>query len=119
VLLNVAAIFYRIVHGDIPTADDFRTDKELGKPLFNPVYEREWAEGISVYKSRDFALKRARHNKSELGRFVAPLLLPEDSGVKVRQTTKDRRHYTLYASGELALAFVCGPTIYALEQDDA
>ena len=111
-------VFYRIVRSATPTADDFWTNKNLGIPLLNPDYEREWAGGISVYDSRDFAFRRARTNRADLGRYVVPMNVPADSGVEVRQTTRDSRHSTLYAERERALALVSGAAVSAIEQDE-
>lgn len=63
VLLGVEHVFYRIVQREIPTADDFRTMKELGFPLENEGHFREWAENISVYNSQGYAIRRARATK--------------------------------------------------------
>jgi hypothetical protein len=94
--------------------DDFRTPKESGTPLYNLAYEREWADGISVYDDLAFALRRARNNKSDLGDHVVPLCISEDSDVKVRKTFGSH-HHTIYAHGADALALVCGGVMSAKE----
>jgi len=45
----MAREFFHIVRGKTPAIADFRTQREQGRRLKQPAYEREWAEGISVY----------------------------------------------------------------------
>lgn len=107
--------YYRIVRNAIPAADDFRTAREEGLPLLDNRYLREWDEGISVYDNFEYALKRARDNRTNLGRFVATLVVPEDGSIEVRQTMRPP-HHTIYASGQRALALVQGATVPALDE---
>jgi hypothetical protein len=116
--LGVANIFYRIVRDESPTADDFRTARDDGLPLFNEKYFREWAEGISVYNDLEFTINRARRNKTGLGRYVATIVVPDGAGIEVAKTLKDPRHYTIYASGDQILALVHGETIRAIGHHD-
>jgi hypothetical protein len=115
VLLGVVEVFYRIVRNEFPTVDDFRTMQELGFPLENESYYREWAEGISVYSARNYAMKRARATNFLQGQFVVPLCIPDESGIEFRQTFSNRRHYTIYTHGDRALALVCGAAVSARE----
>jgi hypothetical protein len=116
VLLRVAQVFFRIVRNETPTVNDFTTMRELGFPLENEAYFREWAEGVSVYNSLDYAIKRARATHFVLGSFVVPVCIPDESAIEVRQTFSNRRHYTIYTHGDRALALVCGETVPAREQ---
>jgi hypothetical protein len=118
VLPDVPTILYRIIQDAVATLDDFRTLRQLGKPLFDESLRREWAEGVSVYNNEEFAVERARRNRTGLGRFVVPMMLPDDGTIEFAQTTRDRRHYTIYASGQQALDLVSGPAIRAIEHDD-
>lgn len=109
--------FYRIVRTAIPTADDFLSAQEDGQVLANEQYRREWTEGISVFDSLAYALKRARMGKLKAGSFVATLIVPEDGSIEVRQTGSNRRHYTIYTKGLQALALVWGSTVSAYDED--
>lgn len=115
--LGVPDLFYRLIHGANPTDGDFRTPRESGTSLFNEAYEREWAEGISVYDDRDFALRRARNSKSDLDDHVVPICIPEDSDVEVRKPFGSH-HYAIHAHGARALALVCGKAINSTEQEN-
>ncbi len=107
---------FRIVRNQVPSADDFRTMREEGRPLLDPRYEDEWANGISVLDDLNVAIRRARNNRTELGRYVATLLIPDDGTIRVRQTA-GRHHFTIYASGQRVLDLVQGATIHALGKD--
>jgi hypothetical protein len=117
VLIGVAEVFLRIVKSENPTVEDFRTMQELGFPLENEAYYREWAGGISVYNSRDYAIRRARATNFVQGQFVVPVCIPDESEIEFRQTFRNRRHFTIYTYGAQALALVCGAAISAREQE--
>lgn len=108
----VEARYYRIVRYAVPTVDDFRTMQEEGQPLLNLRYRREWEEGVSVYSNLAYALRRARNNQTDLGRYVATLVVPENSGFEIRQTFKFP-HHTIYAKGQTVLNLVRGDTVAA------
>ena len=116
--LDVPTFLYRLIQDEVPTTDDFRTTEQLGKPLLSESLRREWSEGISVYDDEDYALNRARRNRTGLGRYVVPMAVPEDGSVDFAQTTRDAHHYTIYAYGQRALDLVCGPAVQAIECDD-
>lgn len=75
-------------------------------------------EGVSVYDDLDYALGRARSNKSGLGRFVATIVVPENHPIEVGKTMKNRRHYTIYASASEIFALVQGEAIGARDDSD-
>jgi hypothetical protein len=104
--------FFRIVRHRPPTLDDFMSHKALGRPLRDPTMVREWADGISVYDSLDYAVARVRVARFRLGRFVVPMTVsPGDAQVAFAQKGNDPRHYTLYGPPEALLARVTGPAI--------
>jgi hypothetical protein len=107
----VGTIVYRIVRRDVPTADDFRSQQQLGRPLRDERWRREWAEGVSTHDSLDHAVAQAVALKLRAGRYVVPQAIPEDGRIEARQTGADPRHITVYATGDDALLLVCGPTI--------
>jgi len=104
--------FFRIVRHRPPILDDFKSHKALGRPLRDPAMAREWADGISVYDSLDYAVARVRVARFRLGRFVVPMTIsPADAHVAFAQTGNDPRHYTLYGPPEALMALVTGPAI--------
>lgn len=103
--------FYRIIRGPIPTLADFLSHKQHRRPLRDPKWAREWAEGISVYPSLDYAKEQARTLRYRAGRYVVPLDVPDDGSIDVAQTMGDPLHHTIYVTGEAALALVSGPAI--------
>jgi hypothetical protein len=115
VRLGVGDTFYRTVRNVISTEDDFRTAEEEGVILVDARYRREWAEGISVYDDLEYALNRARKNRSNLGRYVVTMIVPNDGSIEVRQTGRPP-HHTIYAKGSRAMALVRGETISAFDE---
>lgn len=105
--------FYRIVRGSDPTIDDIRSARDDGMALVDPRYLREWAEGVSVYDNLDYALQRARRNRTGLGRFVVTIVIPDDGSIEVAKTMRNRHHFTIYAGPEQMLALVRGRTVRA------
>lgn len=104
--------YYRIIRNAVPSVDDFRTMKEEGQPLLNPKYRREWEEGVSVYSDLGYALRRARNNETDLGRYVATVIVTDDSGIEVKQTFRPP-HHTIYAKGQTVLDLVHGDSVAA------
>lgn len=100
--------FFRIVRNAVPTSDDFRSARAEGVPPVDPKYQREWAEGVSVYDNLDYALERARTNKTGLGRFVVAIVVPDDARLEVAKTMRNRHHYTMYASADQLLDLIQG-----------
>lgn len=103
--------FFRIVRREPLVLDDFRSHRALGRPLRDPKMEREWAEGISVYDSLDYAVLRVRVARFRLGRYVVPMVFTDGGSVTVAQTGNDPRHYTLYGRAEALMALVAGLAI--------
>jgi hypothetical protein len=107
----VSRVFYRIIRGPIPTLDDLRSAKDLGKPLPRPLFHREWADAISVYDSLEYAVRKASELRFMVGDHVISLTIPDGSLLEVRQTTRDRHHYSIYASPEELISLVSGTSI--------
>src|SRR5262249_75035 len=114
----MARIFFRIVRGPVPTLDDFKSGKQLGKPLRDPTLSREWATGISVFDSLEYAAERARAMRFRLGTWIAILSIPESSSIEWSQTGNDARHFTIYTPPFEALALVVGETILVGDDED-
>jgi hypothetical protein len=112
----VARIFYRIVRGTVVTVEDFKSAQQLGKRLVNPAFQREWRDGISVYDDLAFATAHVRRTRYLLGRYVVALRIPEDGSIDFAQTTRERHHYTIYATMDRVLALVDGAPIYVPEE---
>jgi hypothetical protein len=89
---------YCIIHGATPTLEDFKSARDLGKPLRSQRYEREWADAVSTYDDLAYAIERAIQTRLQLGRYVATLVVPDDGSVEVAQTTRDRHHYSIYSA---------------------
>ena len=114
----MARELYRIVRGPVPTIDDFRSARDDGVALVDPRFEREWAEGVSVYDNLDYALQRARTNRTGLGRFVVTIVIPDDGSIEVAKTMRNRHHFTIYAGPEQMLALVRGRPVRAEERSE-
>ena len=111
----MASEFYRILRSDRPTLDDFKSARELGKPLVRR-YVREWAESISVHDDLDHSKTHARDNRLRIGRHVVKLIVPDDGSIELAQTTRDPHHFSIYASAETIFSFVAGEAIPVEEQ---
>lgn len=98
--------FYRIVRGVDISEDDFKPAKELGKPLRNPRFARQWAEGVSVSDTFAHAVAQARLYRYRLGRYVVPVRLAALPGVEVEQTGNDPHHFTAYGTPAQLFGFV-------------
>lgn len=95
---------YRIVRGDPPTVEDFRSAAMRGRvPPDAAAEERRLLAGVSVYRTEAQARRKARQYPA-LGAFVAELALPP--GIAVERTTPSPGHHTLWASPEALLACV-------------
>lgn len=93
--------FFRIVESDPPTLMDFVSHRvKKGEPTLGLPAEllRLW-DGLSVYDSKDYALRRAKRLR-RLGRFVAEVRIAEAGPVRYEKTTKDRHYYTLWGDAE-------------------
>jgi len=107
----VARTLYRIIRRDVPTVDDFKCAKDLGKPLRDPTLLRQWAEGLSVYDDLDHAKRRARYYRYRIGRYVVAVQLDDDSDIEVERTGSDPHHFTIYGAAEDLLALAADPPI--------
>lgn len=107
----MAREFFRIVRGKEPTLEDFRSLRAQGRPLRNRTYEREWAEGISVFDDFDRACEVARTYGFRPGAYVVRIMVPDDGTVKFKQTFDDEHHYTIYAEPERVFALVEGGAV--------
>ncbi|MGH2559037.1 MAG: hypothetical protein ACRDJH_08230, partial [Thermomicrobiales bacterium] len=58
--MSEGRIFYRIIRDAVPTQDDFKSHKELGRPLRDESNRRLWERGVSVYDNIDAAIRTAR-----------------------------------------------------------
>jgi hypothetical protein len=103
--------FYRIIRAGEPQLEDFLSGRELGKPRPATRYEREWAEGVSVYDDLEWASAKALQNRLLLGDHVAVVCVPLDGSVEFAQTTRDRHHFTIYAAADRILELVQGSAI--------
>jgi hypothetical protein len=107
----VAREYFRIVRGEQPTLDDFKSQRDSGRMAAPPPgMERQWAEGVSVYDALEFAIDRAVKSRGRLGMFVARLVVPDDGSVEVVQQG-NRHHHCIYAPPEVLLDLVEGETI--------
>lgn len=98
--------FYRIVRSSEVTEDDFKSAKDLGKPLRKSSLARQWAEGVSVSDTFEHAAAQARLYRYRLGRFVVSVRLPTTAGIEVEQTGADPNHFTLYGTPAKLRSFV-------------
>lgn len=98
--------FFRIVQTNPPTTHDFRSNKELGRPLLNPKAERLW-DGISVWERVGQARSRAKGGRPP-GAFIAELRVPVGGSVRIEKTTRRPGHYTLWADASWLLKLVSG-----------
>jgi hypothetical protein len=70
---------------------------------------REWSEGVSVFDDRDALIEVMRDTAFQRGRFIATLVIPDESDVEIRKTFRNPHHYTIYARPEMLSSFVTGP----------
>jgi hypothetical protein len=103
--------FFRIVRDREPTAEDFKSLRAQGRRLRDPTYEREWAEGVSVYDDFDRACEVAQTYGFRPGSYLVRIVIPDNANVEYRQTFEDRHHYTIYAEPERILALVQGGSV--------
>lgn len=95
----VPQVFFRVLVGPQPTANDFKSGRELGSPRpRNPENERLW-EGLSVFGTEQQARNKAidmRERGYSIGDYVARLEIPDESPVTWERTTNSRGHYTVF-----------------------
>jgi hypothetical protein len=100
---SLSTTFYRFVNGEIPTANDFKSQGALGKKMRFAGDQRAWDFGISVYDAFDAACAVAVEIRYGPGSYLAMLSLPSDHGLEVVQTGRNQHHYTIYADAEVLL----------------
>lgn len=76
--------------------------------MTNPLHEREWAIGVSVYDDFDEACAVSRRYAFRQGSYIARIVVPEGAEVEFRQTFDNEHHYTIYAEPERLLRWVVG-----------
>jgi hypothetical protein len=92
---SVTREFFRIVRGEQPSRDDFRSLGDLGKACVSGRRFRECAEGVSVFDDFTFACELARTYRFQRGRYIAKLIVPEDGSVDFAKTF-GMHHFTIY-----------------------
>jgi len=92
--------FYRIVPGPDASQDDFLSHKAKGLPAGQRAKSEGWWEGISAYDSLPAALFWAAERRYSQGRFIAAIVISDDSTIRYRQTTGAMEHYTLWGEPE-------------------
>src|SRR5579884_2709449 len=81
--------FYRCVRVASPTAADFRSNKEKGRPRQRGELNDDWEyAGLSVFRTFEAAAAKTRELSGALGWFVARLRVPEGSGVTGRCSSR-------------------------------
>ena len=102
----VLPVFYRVIVGEVPTVADFLSHLAKGRTLRNPTPEnrRMWA-GVSVYDSTE-AARTAAHEFPRLGRFIAAVLIEDDSAIRWERTGATPGHHTLWGDPAMMLATV-------------
>lgn len=98
-------VFYRIIRGEQPVLDDFKSARALGKPLRNRKLVRQWAEGISTYDRLDRAIEVVRLYDFKLGRRIVALRIPANAGIEHERWETDPHHHTLYGEPAILLGF--------------
>jgi len=101
----VSRIVYRIVLTNPPSAEDFKSYQELGKTAHRTNSDTErMMSGLSVYLSLGYARRMGKRFPWKGNCFVAELELSDDRDFTLEQTGENPKHYTLWCSGDVALA---------------
>jgi hypothetical protein len=92
--------FFRIVHRNPASREDFLSNRDRGLPPRGPEIDdpAEWA-GISVFDTLERARRLALRRNLALGAFIAELHVAEDAPVIARKTFGPG-HYTLWGTPE-------------------
>lgn len=98
--------YFRIVRNPTVTEDDFKSAKDLGKPLRKASLVRQWADGVSVSDTFEHAATQARLYRYRLGRYVVAVRLPAEADVEVEQTGNDPHHFTVYGTPSKLFCYV-------------
>lgn len=107
--------FFRIVRGERPHRDDFRSLGDLGKVCVSGRRYRECAEGISVFDDLEHTCTMARIYHFQRGRYIARLLVPEDGSVEFAKTFGVHHYTNNYGSPVSILALVVGNAVRSPE----
>ncbi len=97
----MSRIFFRCLVTREPTRIAFVSSAAAGeemRPPYTPERMRLW-DGISIYDSRE----RARWRGARMTpprRWIAVLLIPDDSLIMVEKTLRDPAHFTAWATPE-------------------
>ncbi len=105
--INPPSRFYRILVGERPRIDDFRSNAALGMEPKRPLTPEQvplW-EGLSVFDDR-MATRDHASRSPWLGQFAAELYLPGLAADEARRTTRTPGHWTLWVPAERLLASV-------------
>jgi len=97
-------VFYRVVHTNPPTADDFRSDRELGRPPPGQRWAHTW-DGFSVMDSEAGA-RQLVAQYPRMGSFIAAIMVKEGSDIRTERTHNREGHYTMWGAPETVLAHV-------------
>lgn len=100
--------FYRITRGPAVAEEDFKSARQLAKPLRCPRFERQWSEGVSVYDTAKYAIRQTKLYRYRLGHFIVALTIPPKSLVEVETWETDPHHFTLYGTPAQLLQCVDG-----------
>jgi hypothetical protein len=105
----VSRVFYRIIEGSEHTLRDFLPPKEVGKPLTDEAWRREWESAVSVFDDFNYIVKQLKRFP-RLGAYIATVLVLEDGSVEFARTG-GRHHYSIFAPEEVVLNLVTGRAI--------
>ncbi len=92
-----------MVKTDPPTAIDFVSHKELGKPRPDGCSEELWS-GVSCQSTEQQAWKSTR--LPGFGQFIAVLEISPESTIRYQRTGRKQGHHTLWGAPEDLLAAV-------------
>jgi hypothetical protein len=96
----VPRTFYRIVRNDPAEPRDFVSHQARGRRApSDPERARLWG-GLSMYETPEQARRTARDFPA-LGRFIAAVEIPDESGITYERTTAGRGHYTIWGEPEV------------------
>jgi hypothetical protein len=96
--------FYRVVRTNPPTAEDFRSDREQGRPRPGPRWAHTW-HGFSVMDSEAGA-RQLVSEYPRIGSYIATITVEEGSGIRIERTHNREGHYTMWGIPETVLAHV-------------
>lgn len=100
--------YFRLVKTNPPTRHDFLSYEALGIPVPNPTPENlRKAKGVSVDLVRGQSAHKARKLARLQGmRYIAELVVPDESSITVEGQGSSSGHRTLYGDPDELLACV-------------